>query len=286
MNYLIALILCILATSKMSLQSAFGKKRVKNTADALCFNALIFLASAIVFSYEIIDCPWQVWIYATLAAFFAVIFQMTYTKALVIGNVSLTVLIVNMALVINVLVSYMFYNDSISKIRLLGILLTILTFFLCIDFQKRNIKNGKNWILFVITAMFCNAASSIIQKVLSKSTFADYNQEYTSASYFVAAILAYLMYRVQKLKGENKTFRIGKDAIIYSVLIGVILAIHVAVNVYALSVMEGTFLFPTTAGGTIILSTMTGVFFFKDKLNCKQILGIVIGIIAVVLMNF
>ncbi len=70
------------------------------------------------------------------------------------------------------------------------------------------------------------------------------------------------------------------------VLILCVLAIYAAINVYTLSIVEGTFFFPTYAGGTIILSALSGIFFFKDKLNGKQIFGVILGIIAVVLMNF
>ena len=67
---------------------------------------------------------------------------------------------------------------------------------------------------------------------------------------------------------------------------GVILGVFVAINTYALSTIEGTFLYPTYSGGTIILSTLSGVLFFKDRLTVKQVLSILVGIVAVVLMNF
>ena len=66
------------------------KKNINNIADVLCFNGLMFLFSAIIFSRDVVGCPWQVWIYAILGAIFSVIYQITYIKALSIGNVSLT----------------------------------------------------------------------------------------------------------------------------------------------------------------------------------------------------
>ena len=286
MKYLIVLILCVLATTKMSIQGAFAKKNINNIADVLCFNGLMFLFSAIIFSYDVIGCPWQVWLYASLGAVFSVVYQISYTKALIIGNVSLTVLIVNFALIINILVSYLFFGDSISGVRFVGILLTVIVFLLSVDKKEGKSKKVKLWVTLALVAMLCSAAGSIIQKVLSESSFANYNRAYTSASYFVAAILTYLAYITLKSKGERKTFKIGKTAIIFSMLTGVCLALYVMLNIYALSVVEGTFLFPTYSGGFIILSSVAGVILFKDKLNIKQILGLVIGVIAIVLMNF
>ena len=231
----------------------------------------MFLFSAIIFSRDVVGCPWQVWLYATLGAVFSVVFQISYTKALITGNVSLTVLIVNLALVINIVVSYLFFNDGISVVRLFGILLTIIVFFLSVDRKAGKNTAVKKWAILTILAMFCNAGSGVVQKVLAESSFAEYNRAYTSASYFVAAILTYLTYMTLKFKGENKTFKIGKIAIFFSMSMGIILALYVGLYVYALSVVEGTFLFPTVAGGAIILSSITGVVLFKDKLNIKQV---------------
>ncbi len=286
MKYLLVFILCLLATSKMSIQGAFGKKFVINTADAICFNGLIFLFSAIVFSYAIIGCPWQVWVYAALGAVCSVLYQITYIKALAIGNVSLTVLIVNLGLVINVLFSYFFYGDSISPLRFVGILLTIGTFFLSVDFKGNTARKGGNWILFVTMATLFSALGTIVMKVLGESEFSAYSRAYSSASYIIAAAGTFLLYGIISAKGEKKTFKIGKKAILFAFAIGIILATYLMLNVYACSVVEGTFLFPTYAGGTIILSTLSGVILFKDKLNLRQVLSLILGIIAVVFINF
>lgn len=287
MKYLIVFVLCTLATAKMSLQSAFGKKSVKNTADALCFNALIFIFSGIVFLYKVVGCPAPVWIYAALGAVASVAFQLTYTRALAAGNVSLTVLIVNLALVINVLVSYLFYGDDISVVRLVGIILTVLAFILCTDFKGgENSKQRKKWLLLAFSAMLSNAASCIVQKVFGESAYSAHNGAYTSASYVIAAVMAFLVYLFLRSRGEDKTFKIGKRAIFYSMAMGIILAVFVTLNTYALSVVEGTFLFPTYAGGTIVFSAVAGVVLFKDKLNFRQVMSVAVGIVAVVLMNF
>lgn len=287
MKYILVLVLCTLATSKMSLQSAFGKSSIKNTTDTLFFNGLVFVFSSLLFCFELINCPIQVWIYAFFGAVSSVLFQFTYTKSLSIGNVSITVLIVNMSLVLNVLFSYLIYGDSISPVRFTGILLTIATFLLCTNFKgMRDSKAEKKWIFLSISAMLTNAVASLVQKMFGESTFCDFGRAYTASSYLIAAILSFVAYYIYKQKVQERTFKVGKSVILYTVGMGVILGVFVAINTYALSTIEGTFLYPTYSGGTIILSTLSGVLFFKDRLTVKQVLSILVGIVAVVLMNF
>jgi multidrug transporter EmrE-like cation transporter len=66
----------------------------------------------------------------------------------------------------------------------------------------------------------------------------------------------------------------------------VILAVFQLVNAFAVKTVDGTFLFPAYTGGFIVFSVFTSVFIFKEKLNLKQIIGLIIGLLALVLMNF
>lgn len=285
MQYLIVFVMCLLATSKMSFQSAFGKKSVKNTADAVAFNTLVFLFSAILFSYKIYGCSPTVWIYASLGAASSVLFQLTYTKALSMGNVSLTVLIVNFQLVISTLFSYFAYGDSLTGARIAGIILILIAFVVCTDF-KENQSASKKWFVLSIVAMVGTSCASIVQKIFGESPFAKESQAYVSCLYVVAAVMTLVIYWFMARRGERKTFKTGKRAILLSMAVGVSLAVFQVINTYAIRTVDGTFLFPAYSGGTIIFSTLSGVIIFKDTLNLRQGISILIGIVAIVLMNF
>lgn len=64
MQYFLILLLSILSTVKISFQSAFSKKSVKNKADILVFNFLVFLFSGILFSVGIVNSSPAVYGYA------------------------------------------------------------------------------------------------------------------------------------------------------------------------------------------------------------------------------
>lgn len=286
MNYLIILTLCILATSKMSFQSAFGKKKVKNTADAVAFNNLVFAVSALIFSYRIAGCSAPVWIYAAVGAIFSIVFQLAYTKALSAGNVSITVLIVNFSMVIVTLVSYFVYGDPISRIRFIGILLTLLSFVLCTDFKDDRQYSKKKWFILTLVALAGTSGASIAIKVFGESMYSGESQAYVSCLYIIASILTFIIYQVMRVKGARKTFEIGKHAVLSAIAVGGSLGIFQVLNTYAAANMDGTFFFPAYSGGAIVFSTLSGVFIFKDHLSKKQISSIATGVAAIALMSF
>ncbi|MBR3942360.1 MAG: EamA family transporter [Clostridia bacterium] len=286
MKYLIVLLLCILAVTKLSIQGAFGKKNVKNSSDALVFNGVVFVVAALLFSPSVFGCSPAVWLYALPASIFTVAYQVFYTKALTMGSVSLTVLIANFAMVLNVLVSYFFFGDSMSPIRLSGIVITVISFIICTDFKKTQKKTQK-WLLMAVLSLFTSSAGSVVSKFFGESPYKNESAAYVSCLYIVSAVLVCIIYLIMHVKGKKITFSKGPlNVIKYALGVGISLALYQLIYTTALGKMDGTFLFPAITGSTILLSTFSGVLLFKDMLPKRQIVGIVLGIIAVVLMNF
>lgn len=285
MDFLIIATLCSLATAKVSLQSCFSKKHLLTSSDTLFFNALIFLTASVLFFSNISGADIQIWLFSFSFALFTVIFQLSYTKALSIGNISLTVMIVNLSMLFPVIVSVAIYQEALSFTRLLGILLTIVSFVLCMELKSKNLISWK-WFLISVLAMLSNGGIAITQKVFGKSSFHTENRSFVACSYLLAFFITLIVYGVSKIKKEPTTVLKKLPCYFFAISIGVTLAIFQWMNTYAISTIEGTFLFPTYTGGSIILSTLVGILFFKDKLSLRQKYSILIGMFAVILMNF
>ncbi len=282
MEYIIVLMMCILSTAKMSFQSAFSKQTIKNSTDVLVFNICVFIISAVLFLPKVFACSHAVWIYAAIEAVGTILYQMFYTKALAIGKVSMTVLIVNFSMVLNVLASYIFYNESISVLRFCGLILTLVSFIICNGkIQKQSIQ--KEWLLFAILAMITSSTAMLTQKVFGESPYGGENQAFISCLYIIAAIICIFIYPIFKKKAE-KSFELNFKTLKFALATGISLAIFQLFNTYALANIDGTFVFPAQTGGTIIFSTLSGVFIFKDSLNKRQVTGLILGIVALVLI--
>lgn len=285
MKYLIIVVMCLLAATKMSFQSAFGKKSVKNTADSVFFNGMVFAFAALIFLPSASGCSYQVWIYSLFAAIFTVAFQLTYTKALATGNISLTVMIVNFNMVITTMISYFVYDEPISLLRISGIAITVISFVLSTEFKDEG-KNEKKWFVLAITALITSALTATVQKIFGESQFGNQSRDFISCYYILSFVITIGVYIFFSKHGEKKTFKTDAKAILLAMAVGSSLAVFQAVYTYAIVNIDGTFLFPAYSGGTIIFSALSGVLIFKDSLSVKQTVSLLMGIIAVVLMNF
>ncbi len=284
MKYLIVLIMCLLATAKVSFQSAFGKRYVESFLDSAIFNTAVFASGALAFVWTAVDASPNLWLYSALFALWTVIFQLSYTKALAIGSVSLTVMLVNLSMIIPVSLSFFLYREPISPLRLVGILLTVAAFIVNVDLRHE--KRADRSLIFSLIAMLANAGISVTQKAFTMSAHGSERTAFVGASFAVASVMTLFVVLSLLAKGDRKSFKLGGKPIAFMLLTGVSLTAFQLVNTYAIDTIDGTFLFPVYAGGSIILSALSGIFIFKDKLRGRQRMGLLLGTLAVVLMNF
>ena len=284
MTLLIIFALCTLSTTKVALQSRFGKKFMKTTDALVLFNALVFLSAAILFCTAIIGASLQTWLFSAAFAVFTVIFQLTYTKALSLGNVSLTVLFVNLSMLFPVIMSVIFYGESLTFIRIFGILLTVLSFIICVDIKEKN-PISKKWLFLALSATLANACIGITQKIFGASVYHAQKDSFVACAYSIAFIITITIYALLILRKVGGGKLQKAPIFLISMSVGVVLAVFQWLNTYAISTIDASLLFPLSSGVTIIMSTLMGIILFRDKLSLKQGISIAIGIAAVVIMN-
>ena len=248
------------------------------------FNGIVFFAATVLFCADIPHASYGTWIFSAFFALFTVIFQLSYTEALSLGNVSLTVMIVNLSMLLPVTASVILYHERLTALRMIGILFMVSAFIFCVDTKAKG-KPSRRWLLFTMIATLANGSVGILQKIFGASVFHDEKKAFVACSYMVAFLITLMLYVITRIEKKRATAYKKVPTYLLAASVGVILALFQWLNTYAISIMDGSFLFPIYSGGSIILSTVVGVLFFKDKLTHKQKISLLLGITAVVIMN-
>lgn len=122
------------------------------------------------------------------------------------GNVSLTVLIVNLSMIIPIFVSVVFYKETIGVLRLLGICLMVAA--LCLNVNKEKSVEYKKWFLFCLFASLANGALAVCQQIFGKTEWKGETHSFIAWSYIIATVVSMLLYLFFKAKGDGITFKI------------------------------------------------------------------------------
>lgn len=254
----------------------------------LCISAAIayFLAaikSQNVFSFEIL----------LPAVFFGFCFAITIlftAKCMEMGYMSISGVIINLSLILPVIYSWFILHEKIRVTSVIGLLLIIVTLVLS-SISAETGKKGdmKKWLLFVSIAFFTNGGSAVTQKQYVSANGDQNLMLFMGIAYFVGAIILGAVY-LNRETGHSHSLKeqvSGFWALFFVAIVsGLGSFMGNALLGFLSNKVNGGILYPCINGGLSVVVAIASFVLFKEKLNRKKIAAIVVGIIAIVLLNF
>lgn len=202
-------------------------------------------------------------------------------KAIVVGSLSLTALIVSYSLMIPTFYGLVFLKEPISPGLLPGIALMLLSILLTnkkTDEAKINFK----WIVYVSLAAVGNGMCSVVQKMQQVAFDGNFKNEFMMMAMAIAAVILL----VCSLKAERRDMLFCiKHGWLQGLSCGIANgAVNMSVMILS-SIMSVSIMFPMISVGGIVLTYLMSVFYYKESLNKSQHIGVVLGLISVVFLN-
>lgn len=232
-----------------------------------------------------------------LAYSVAVIFS---TLALATGPLSLTALISQYSLLVPTVYGVIALGEKTSVWFYAGVVLlaaSLLLVNLKIEKKKKADECGLEnsiqtaepkrkinwkWGLFVLLSFIGNGACSTVQKVQQVV----FDGEYKSAFMIVALAVSAVAMIVAAAVSEKK--RLGENLKKGAVWYGVCGVANGLVNLFVLLLAEkmpSSVMFPIISAGGTVAATVLSVTVYKEKLTALQIVGVVLGVLAIIALN-
>jgi drug/metabolite transporter (DMT)-like permease len=181
------------------------------------------------------------------------------------------------SLVIPIACSYLIFNEAIPAFRWIGIITGFIALFFILNKGQRT--NGTN--PFYLLPVFLGYG---IIDVLFKQVALQKSIPYTDALFYIFCgcfIFASLITVVSFFKTK---IVIQKSAVFYGVLLGLFnfLNIYFYLKAHQSFAKNPTTVFASMNFGVILLGTLVGSIYFKEKLSTKNILGLVLAVLAII----
>lgn len=207
------------------------------------------------------------------------------------GPLSLTTLIVNFSLIMPLIYSFCFLGEKVTLIRIIGIALLCVCMLL---FTNPKITGEKKmsvkWLVLSLLSMFCNGALALLAKIFAMATDNAYASPFLAYSYVFAAIVSLILALVLNRR-EPAERRIQPKRFFTPVMILLIVLIGSAnfglnmVVVLLATMMDGAIVYPVIQGGGPMIAAIASRLFFGEKIPPKKAAAILLGILAIVLLN-
>ena len=285
---MIYLLLSILASTLIFvIFTLFGKYKI-NTLQAIVVNYFTAFITGVLSSTEPLTVSEVIskdWFYGAffLGFLFIAIFNIMALTAQRNG-LSVASVASKMSVVIPIIFGLYAYNESLSILKTIGILLALFAVYLTsvnANSAKMNFKN-----LWLPLLLFFGSGIIDTSIKFIETTYVSENgiPIFSATIFFIAGVIGILILFAKAIKGKLKfDFR----SVIGGAILGIVnyYSIYMLLKALQIDHFESSSVFTINNVGIVMLSTLIGLAFFKEKLSIKNWSGIAIAILSIVLVT-
>lgn len=281
-KYFIALPL--LAAVKVNIQGYFSKGRTKTLSAVFSLNALIFTAVALSLAALYLRAPFpaEVLLWGAVSGGISAAFQVSYTLAFRCGPVAPATIINNFNIILPLLTGVLCFGERMSALSLIGLVFLAVAF--CLIPEKKGGKINGRWLIFTVAAFLASGTNNVLTLFFNRSSVAAYKEAYVIVGYAFAALFCMGLSILFHRKGEE-TLRIDARLLVGIVAIGVVLGLYNRMLVFAAAEVAAVLLYPVINGLTIFWIALSDRILFRQKFARRQMVGMLCGLAAVILLN-
>jgi drug/metabolite transporter (DMT)-like permease len=237
--------------------------------------------------FEMANLPSRPWLWLAIlqGVILAVnFFLLAYTAQR--AGVSVAALASRLSVAIPSFLAFLFYGDSLSVVKLVGLAATLLSLYLCTVSAEGKASTRPFAARFLPILVFMSFGSYF---VVIKYAQAQYLNETSFHAYVMSAFLfAFLTsLAICVARGLLVLTQFSWLHARAGLLLGIVnyVAVYTLVKALALEGWQSSQLLPIYSVGVIAVSSLLAVLFFRETLSRQKTAGLAVGAVAVILLN-
>ncbi|MCP1994721.1 DMT family transporter [Flavobacterium sp. HSC-61S13] len=281
---MIYLLLSIFCSVTVGVLLKISKNKGTNIFQMVSVNYLI----ALVLCYNLFpinlntmpsDLPWPVLI--PLSLLLPTIFVILFHSVNRVGIIK-TDIAQRLSLVIPIVAAILIFQEQITTLKYIGLGFGLLAIYFTLNKKDLSTQNNKNSYIFPLFVFLGFGVIDVFFKQIALYT----TLPYTTSLFFVFACSLLVSILINAYQILTKRNQLSVKNLYYGLPLGVLnfLNIYFYLKAHTLFSDNPTTVFAMMNFGVIILGTLIGVIGFKERLSRKNILGLILAIVAISLI--
>jgi len=204
------------------------------------------------------------------------VFALSSQKA----GVAITAVSSKMSVVIPVTIGILFYHDIVNIWIIIGIIISLLAFYLTFK-KEENVKLNKKYILLPLLLFFGNGSNDSLLKHSQKFYIGDETALFLSTAFLFSFIIGAIVLLIDMLK-NNRTLKMKNIAA--GVILGLLNYASTYFFIKGLSHFQSSVFFPIFNVSIVCIAALVGYFVFREKLSKTNWLGILLALAAILII--
>ncbi len=278
------LLLAILTSSIIFILFKFFESYRIDIIQALTINYLVatlcgyFSAPERITMQQAMDKPWM--LYAAISGFLLIATFFVYAISTQKVGIAITSVSGKMSVIIPVLFGFLMFHEVATWMRIAGIMVALLAFYLTLKRTSAQKAQSRFLILPILLFVgngFNDSIFNISQELYIKNDFTNY----LTVAFFISFCIGIVVLLSSVIVKKQKVF-------LRSIIAGVILGLLNWFSTYfflvGMSLFDVSVFVPVFNVSIVTISALVGTIFYKEKLSTINIIGIVLAIVSIVLI--
>ena len=283
-------LIIVLAQSMGLIEALLTKKySEKHARGGMIFTAIVSLASMLFFLFADIITDQNglqftipIMIYGLVAGLAFCSASFITFIALGCGSFVLSKLILSYGVIITV-IHGLFLRETLSVFGWLGIALIVVSlYFMKGDDDGEQVKINKKWVITIGLSVLLAGLFGVLQRQQQKQFNHLYDNEFMIVTLAFSGVILLI---VGLLKDGKDIKDVLKYGVPYSFGAGLVNGASNLLNLLAYTLLPMSLVGPIGSGVAILISFIVSKLVFKEKFSKRQLLGVVLGGIALILFN-
>ncbi|MCF7926873.1 MAG: DMT family transporter [Candidatus Izimaplasma sp.] len=199
------------------------------------------------------------------------------------GRISLVIM--SMVPVLTSIMSFIFLDEVLSLIDILGMILTLGGILFVLYYKRQNKQPSHPHIVRGILFALIGAFAQAIGLIFSKVGMGDFNAFAATQIRIIAALIGFTLFMFFKSNWKNVRFAVTKKRAMIYILIGSFFGPFLGVSTSLLAIQYTQIGIATTIAQTNVLMIIPfSVLMFNEKINMQEIIGTIIAFSGVALL--
>ena len=179
----------------------------------------------------------------------------------------------------------LFYGDNMKNIQWLGVALFFLSVYM-FSSKQNNKKLSVKTLLFLLLNFFANSVCGIVNQFFAEKVVGGNPSVFSFLSYFSAAIITTILiiFSLKKPTLRLGVLKLPRRALILGGALGIICSTLLYFNTILIRMVPIVIVNTIPSIISIVGCFVLGLIFFGEKLTFKNIIGVIVGALAAVLL--
>lgn len=230
---------------------------------------------------EILNQPWFYGAICLGALFVSIFFIMAMTAQK--NGVSVASVAGKMSVVIPVFFGVFLYNESVTFLKILGIIIALVAVYLASVKENKSTSKNANLLLPILLFLGSGAIDTTLKYVEVSFVPKEDVSIFSGSLFGIAATFAAI---ILIIKAINKREAFGLKNIIAGVVLGIPNYFSIIFLIKALQTegFESSTLFTLNNVGIVIVSTIIGILLFREQFSTMNKIGVAMAILGIVIV--